>query len=86
MDKRIAVAAIVIDEESAVAEVNSVLHEYSGIIIGRMGIPYRERNVSVISIALDAEPDKISSLTGRLGRISGVSVKAAISKKLTEEK
>lgn len=81
MDKRIAVAAIVIDEVSAAAEVNAVLHEYSSIIIGRMGIPYRERNVSVISVALDAEPDMISSLTGRLGRIAGVNVKAAISKK-----
>lgn len=81
MEKRIAVAAIVIDEEAAVSEVNQVLHENSEIIIGRMGIPYRERKVSVISLALDAEPDKISSLTGRLGQISGVSVKAAISKK-----
>lgn len=81
MNKRIAVAAIVIDEQNAAAEVNSILHEYSGIIIGRMGIPYRERNVSVISVTLDAEPDRISSLTGRLGQIPGVSVKAAISKK-----
>ncbi len=81
MNKRIAVAAIVIDEQNAVSEVNNVLHEYSNIIIGRMGIPYRERNVSVISVALDAEPDRISSLTGRLGQINGVSVKAAISKK-----
>lgn len=80
-DKRIAVAAIVIDENSAASEVNKVLHEYSDIIIGRMGIPYRDRGISLISVALDAEPDVISSLTGRLGRISGVSVKAAISKK-----
>ena len=80
-DKRIAVTAIVIDEESAVAQVNEILHQYSSIIIGRMGIPYRERNVSVISVAVDAEPDKISSLTGKLGKISGVSVKSAVSKK-----
>ncbi len=80
-DKRIAVAAIVIDENSAASEVNRVLHEYSDIIIGRMGIPYRDRGISLISVALDAEPDVISSLTGRLGRISGVSVKAVISKK-----
>lgn len=80
-DKRIAVAAIVIDESSAVSEVNNVLHEYSEIIIGRMGIPYRDRGISLISVALDASPDLISCLTGRLGRISGVSVKAAISKK-----
>lgn len=80
-DKRIAVAAIVVDESSAVSEVNKVLHEYSDIIIGRMGIPYRDRGISIISVALDASPDSISSLTGRLGRIGGVSVKAAISKK-----
>ncbi|MDE5569516.1 MAG: iron-only hydrogenase system regulator [Ruminococcus sp.] len=80
-EKRIAVTAIVVDDPSAVAEVNSVLHDYNDIIIGRMGIPYRERGISLISVALDASPDKISSLTGRLGRISGVSVKAAVSKK-----
>lgn len=80
-EKRIAVAAIVIDEQSAVPEVNEVLHEQSDIIIGRMGIPYKERGISLISVALDATPDRISSLTGRLGRIEGVSVKAAVSKK-----
>lgn len=80
-NKRIAVAAIVIDEQSAAFEVNKVLHEFSEIIIGRMGIPYRERGVSLISVALDAEPDVISRFTGRLGQLSGVSVKAAISKK-----
>lgn len=82
-EKRIAVAAIVIDELSAAIEVNNVLqlHEFSDVIIGRMGIPYRERGISLISVAIDAKPDVISSLTGKLGRISGVSVKAAISKK-----
>ena len=80
-NKRIAVAAIVIDEQSAAVEVNNVLHDYSDIIIGRMGIPYKERGISLISVALDADPDVISSLTGRLGQIQGVSVKAAISKK-----
>ena len=80
-EKRIAVAAIVIDEQSAAVEVNSVLHEYNDIIIGRMGLPYKERGISLISVALDASPDRISSLTGRLGQIGGVSVKAAISKK-----
>ncbi|MBD5159868.1 MAG: CopG family transcriptional regulator [Ruminococcus sp.] len=81
MDKRIAVTAIIIDDPSAVQEVNDVLHGYSNIIIGRMGIPYRERGISVISITLDAVPDVISSLTGRLGQIKGVSAKAVISKK-----
>lgn len=81
MEKRLAVTAIVVDDPSAVQEVNSVLHEYSEIIIGRMGIPYRERGISMISVALDADPDHISSLTGRLGQIKGVSAKAVISKK-----
>ena len=80
-EKRIAVAAVVIDEQQAVPEVNSVLHEFNDIIIGRMGLPYRERGISLISVALDAIPDRISSLTGRLGHIPGVSVKAAVSKK-----
>ncbi|MCR5708533.1 MAG: iron-only hydrogenase system regulator [Ruminococcus sp.] len=80
-EKRIAVAAIVIDEQSEAVEVNNVLHENTDIIIGRMGLPYKERGISLISVALDATPDRISSLTGRLGQIGGVSVKAAISKK-----
>ena len=80
MNKRIAVIAIVIDASESVQEVNQVLHEKSSIIIGRMGIPYKERNVSVISLSVDVTPDEISSLTGRLGQIKGVSVKAAISK------
>ena len=80
-EKRIAVTAIVIDEQSAAMEVNKVLSEYNDMIIGRMGIPYRERGISIISVAVDAEPDRISSLTGRLGQIPGVSVKAAVSKK-----
>ncbi|MDE6774940.1 MAG: iron-only hydrogenase system regulator [Ruminococcus sp.] len=80
-EKRIAVAAIVIDDPEAVRDVNSILHEYNEIIIGRMGIPYRERGISLISVAVDASPDKISSLTGKLGHIKGVSVKTAVSKK-----
>ncbi len=80
-EKRIAVAAIVIDDPTAVSEVNAVLHSFNDVIIGRMGIPYKERGISLISVAIDASPDKISSLTGQLGHIRGVSVKAAISKK-----
>lgn len=80
-EKRIAVIAIVIDDPSAVSEVNKALHEHNEMIIGRMGIPYRERGISLISVAVDAVADEISCLTGRLGRINGVSVKAAISKK-----
>ncbi len=81
MEKRIAVLGIVIDEPEMSQKVNAVLHEYSDIIIGRLGIPYREKNVAVISIVVDADTDKISAVTGKLGKISGVNVKAAISKK-----
>jgi len=80
-EKRIAVAAVVIDEQDAVTEVNRVLHDYSDIIIGRMGLPYKERGISLISVALEASMEKRSFLTGRLGKIQGVSNKAARSRK-----
>ena len=79
-ENRIGVAAIIVEDPESVREVNDVLHDHSGIIIGRMGIPYRERNVSVISLVLDASPDEISALTGKLGKIKAVSVKAVMSK------
>ena len=80
MDKRIAVVGIILDDTDRAEEVNNVLHQYSEIIVGRMGLPYKERGCSVISVIVDADTDKISALTGRLGKISGISVKAAISK------
>ncbi len=80
MDKRIAVVGIVLEGNGLAEEVNSILHDYSDVIVGRMGLPYRERNCAVISIIVDAPTDKISALTGKLGKIKGVSVKAAISK------
>lgn len=80
MDKRIAVVGIILEGNNIAEEVNNVLHSYSDIIVGRMGLPYKERNCSVISIIVDADTDKISALTGHLGKIQGVSVKAAISK------
>ena len=80
MDKRIGIVGIVIDDLTCVEKVNTILHEYSSLIIGRMGIPYRERNVSVISLIVDGSNDEISALTGKLGRISGTSVKSMITK------
>ncbi len=79
--KRIAVVGIVLDDTSISEQVNSVLHDYSSIIVGRMGIPYKERGVAVISLIVDGEADEISGMTGNLGKINGVSVKSAISKK-----
>ena len=80
-ENRIGVAAIIIDNPDSVQEVNEALHKFSRLIIGRLGILYRERGVAVISVVLDGTTDDISALTGKLGKISGVTVKAAVSKK-----
>ena len=80
MDTRIAVIAIIVEDSSRAVEINALLHEYSIYIIGRMGIPYPSKNVSLISVAIDAPADAISALTGKLGRIDGVTVKTAYSK------
>lgn len=79
MDNRVAVMSIIIDNLDAVEQVNAVLHEYGEYIIGRMGIPYRQRKISIISIALDAPQDTISALSGRIGKMAGVSVKTSFS-------
>ncbi len=81
MDKRLGFMGIIItDRKNQAAEVNKVLSEFGSIIQGRMGIPYKERNCSVITIIVDASTDDIGALTGRLGLIKGVSVKSALSK------
>ena len=77
---RIAIIAIVVEDSESAVEINALLHEYSKYIIGRMGIPYPAKNVSLISVAIDAPADSISALTGKLGRIPGVTVKTAYSK------
>ena len=83
METRVAIIAIVVENPKNVEELNHLLHEYSKYIIGRMGIPYRERGISLISVAMDAPADVISTLSGRLGRIRGVSVKTAYSNVIT---
>lgn len=80
MPKRLGVVGIVVEDTGAADEVNAVLHEFAHVIVGRMGIPYRERKVSIISIIVDGTGDEISALTGRLGRINNVSVKTALAK------
>ncbi len=79
-ETRLAVIAIVVEDASSVSALNELLHEYSAWIIGRMGIPYPAKGVSLISVALDAPGDAISALTGKLGRLKGLSVKTAYSK------
>lgn len=78
---RVALIGIIVENMDAVERLNSLLHEYSSYIIGRMGIPYREKNISIISVVVDAQADIISSLAGKLGMIKGISVKTIYSKK-----
>lgn len=78
METRIAVIAIIVnDAKEGVEELNALLSEYSERIIGRMGIPYRAKSVNIISVAIDAPQDEISTLTGKIGRLKGISVKTA---------
>lgn len=80
-DKRLGFVGIIIDKgDDNVSKVNDVLSEYSSIIVGRMGIPYRERGCAVITLVVDTTTDEIGSLTGKLGKISGVAVKSALAK------
>lgn len=79
METRVAVISIIVEDQSQAETINQLLHEYSDSIIGRMGIPYKEKKVSVISVVLDATPNHISTLAGKLGKLTGVSVKTAMS-------
>ncbi len=79
-DKRLGVIGIVIEDRASAVKVNEILSDHSDFIIGRMGVPYREKEVSVISLIIDADTDQIGSLTGKLGALSSVSVKSAITK------
>ena len=75
MEKRAAVLAIIVQDMDSVAALNELLHQYGSYIICRMGVPYRERNMSIISVALDAPANIISALSGKVGRLKGVTAK-----------
>lgn len=79
MDSRVAVISIIVEKEEAVERLNALLHNYAQYIIGRMGLPYRAKGVNIICVAVDAPNDVISALSGKLGSLSGVSVKTAYS-------
>ena len=85
METRVAVISIIIENPEAVQPMNEILHEYSEYIIGRMGIPYRKRKVSIIAIALDAPQNTISALSGKVGSLKGISVKTAYSGVISAE-
>ena len=80
METRVAVISIIVEDAESVAALNELLHEYGAYVIGRMGSPSRAKNINIISIAIDAPQDKINTLTGRIGKLHGVSAKAAYSK------
>ncbi len=80
-NRSVGVIAIIVKERNTVAhEVNSILTEYGSIILGRVGLPYRERNLNIITLIVDASTDQIGALTGKLGRLEGVTVKSTLAK------
>ena len=85
METRVAVMSIIVENPDSVERLNAILHEYGECIIGRMGIPYRKRKISIISIALDAPQNTLSSLAGKIGSLPGISVKTAYSSIINEE-
>lgn len=79
MEKRIALIGIIVENREAVMALNNLLHEYGGYIIGRMGIPYRDRGVNIISVAMDAPSDVINALSGKIGRLEGITARTVYS-------
>ncbi len=79
METRVAVISIIIEDYEQAEAVNQVLHENGDYIIGRMGIPYREKNINIISVAVDAPMNVINNISGKIGKLSGVSAKTAYS-------
>lgn len=79
MDTRTAIIAIIVKNNESANEINALLHEYGEYIIGRMGIPYHQKDLCIISVAIDAPQDKINTLAGKIGRIDGVTTKTVYS-------
>ena len=79
MENRVAVLAVIAEDFSSAEQINSILHEYRQYIIGRMGVPYRDKGVNIISVAVDAPQDKINTLGGKIGRLNGVTAKTLYS-------
>lgn len=77
MENRVALISIIVKDLNVVEELNDMLHQYSGYIIGRMGLPYREKEMHIISVAIDAPSDIINALSGKIGKLPGISSKVA---------
>jgi putative iron-only hydrogenase system regulator len=80
METRVAIIGIIVEDTGSIEKLNSIMHSYGEYIIGRMGLPYREKEINIISVAIDAPQDIISALSGKLGKLPGVSTKALYSK------
>lgn len=85
METRVALISIIVEKGESVRALNDILHEYGDYIIGRMGIPYRKKNINIISIAIDAPQDMISALSGKIGKLDGISAKTAYSSVIGNE-
>ena len=85
METRVAVMSIIVENNASVEQINSFLHDYGEFIIGRMGIPYRQREISIISVAIDAPQDVISALSGKIGNLKGISAKTVLSNVKSDE-
>ncbi len=85
MQTRVAVMSIIVENPDSVESLNSLLHTFSEYVIGRMGIPYREKNISIISVAVDAPQNEIAALSGKIGKLDGVSIKTAYSGVFSDE-
>ena len=81
METRVALVAIIVRENASVSALNELLHQYGSYMVGRMGVPYRSRGVNIISVAMDAPQDMINAMTGKIGRLAGISAKTVCSKK-----
>ncbi|MBE6794943.1 MAG: iron-only hydrogenase system regulator [Ruminococcaceae bacterium] len=79
METRVAVMSIIVENPDSVSELNDLLHTFSDYVIGRMGIPYRDKKISIISVAVDAPQNEIAALSGKIGKLNGVSIKTAYS-------
>ena len=85
METRVACITIIVENAESVEKMNALLHDYAQYIIGRMGIPYREKGISIISIAIDAPQDAINTLSGKIGRLSGITSKTAYSNVVSQD-
>ncbi len=80
MESRVAIIAIIVEDKNSIETLNEILHEYGKYIIGRMGLPYAKRGINIISIVVDAPQDEINALSGKIGKLKGITSKVAYSK------